>query len=221
MNESERRFDDAWQEWPFEPLAVLEALAARQVEFVLIGGLAAVLHGSPLPTFDIDITVRRTGANIEALHLALVDMDALVVPDGDSEAETRDALQAGRLTSFCTRFGYVDVVGAPAALRDYRVLSRRAVWMQLRPGLRVKVAALQDIVASKQALSRTRDSAQIPALLALLEAVGRHPRAGGTTPRGEGDRARPVPGGRGALRNDGLGGHLHETWSGSACRSCS
>ena len=207
MNESERRFDDAWQEWSFEPLAVLEALAARQVEFVLIGGLAAVLHGSPLPTFDIDITVRRTGANIEALHQALVDMDALVVPDGDSEAETRDALQAGRLTSnYCTRFGYVDVVGTPAALRDYRVLSRRAVWIQLRPGLRVKVAALQDIVASKQALSRTRDSAQIPALLALLDAAGRRPRASRTAPRGEGDRARSVPGGGCALRNDGLGG---------------
>ena len=199
MNESERRFDDAWQEWPFEPLAVLEALAARQVEFVLIGGLAAVLHGSPLPTFDIDITVRRTGANIEALHQALVDMDALVVPDGDSEAETRDALQAGRLTSFCTRSGYVDVVGTPAALRDYRVLSRRAVWMQLRPGLRVKVAALQDIVASKQALSRTRDSAQIPALLALLDAASRRPRSSRTASCGEGDRARSVPGGRGAL----------------------
>ena len=190
MNESERRVADAWQEWPFEPLAVLEALAARQVEFVLIGGLAAVLHGSPLPTFDIDITVRRTGANIEALHQALVDMDALVVPDGDSEAEARDALQAGRLTSFCTRFGYLDVVGTPAALRDYRVLSRRAVWVQLRPGLRVKVAALQDIVASKQALSRTRDSAQIPALLALLDAAGRRSRASGKAPCAEGDRAR-------------------------------
>jgi hypothetical protein len=31
VTESERRLDDAWQEWPFEPLAVLEALAARQV----------------------------------------------------------------------------------------------------------------------------------------------------------------------------------------------
>ncbi len=41
-----------WQDWPFEPLAVLRALHARDVEYVLIGGVAAVLQDSPLPTYD-------------------------------------------------------------------------------------------------------------------------------------------------------------------------
>lgn len=169
MSDSEQRFDDAWHDWPFDPLGALRALAAHDVEFILIGGLAAVLHGSPLPTFDIDITVRRTPANADALQRALADMDARQVTPAKVGAGSGTAADTGRQASYLTRFGYLDVIDEPAALRDYRVLARRAEWVEIEPGLRVRVASVQDIVASKQALGRTRDTAQLPALLALLD----------------------------------------------------
>src|SRR3989304_2615522 len=39
-----------WQDWPFDPLHVLRAFADAEVEYVLVGGLAAALQGSLLPT---------------------------------------------------------------------------------------------------------------------------------------------------------------------------
>ena len=54
------------------------SLDRHGVRYVLIGGLAAVLHGSPLPTVDADICPSREAANLERLARALTDLDALL-----------------------------------------------------------------------------------------------------------------------------------------------
>src|SRR5687767_4492919 len=55
-------------------LRIAELLLAHGVEFMVIGGQAAVLHGSPLPTLDIDLCYRRTAENLERLARALQDL---------------------------------------------------------------------------------------------------------------------------------------------------
>jgi hypothetical protein len=60
--------------------AVLGALERRGVKFVLIGGMAGVVHGSPFPTEDIDITPERSQENLARLSSALTDLDARVRP---------------------------------------------------------------------------------------------------------------------------------------------
>jgi hypothetical protein len=164
----EQRLGD-WPEWPLEPLAVLRALEHYQVRYVVIGGLAAVMHGSPLPTYDIDITPERSKTNIRALLSALGELDGIALPPGDDDRAPADLLAAGEDLSFFTPSGYLDVVFAPAGARGYRDLASRAHRVELEEGVAPQVAALRDVIHSKQTLERTRDQGQMTALLTLLE----------------------------------------------------
>ena len=60
----------------FDPVEICAVLAEEGVEFVVLGGFAAVVHGSPLPTEDIDIVPSRTDDNLERLARALRRLDA-------------------------------------------------------------------------------------------------------------------------------------------------
>ena len=63
---------------PLQAEEIFACLDRHQVRYVLIGGLAAVLHGSPLPTLDIDICPLREPENLERLAAALDAMDARI-----------------------------------------------------------------------------------------------------------------------------------------------
>ncbi len=145
-----------WQDWPFEPLAVLRALHDREVEYVLIGGVAAVLQGSPLPTYDIDITPAPGARNRTRLLAALADLDATALTDeGTLPAE-----------SFYTPLGHVDVHHRPAGFANYAELRRGSRPIQLEPDLTVHASSLRDIIRSRLAAG---DDRQLPALEAALE----------------------------------------------------
>src|SRR5438034_1930158 len=87
---------------------MFRALEAHAVRYVLIGGLAATLHGSPLRTGDADICPARDAENFERLARALEAMDARIRAP-DLEAGVRfacDARLAGvELLNLTTRFG--------------------------------------------------------------------------------------------------------------------
>lgn len=70
----------------FQPAAILQVLDRRGVTYVLIGGYAALLHGSALPTTDIDITPRRDRENLAKLVAALDDLDARIRIGDDVDA---------------------------------------------------------------------------------------------------------------------------------------
>ncbi len=55
----------------FEPVEICAVLVEEGVEFVVLGGFAAIVHGSPLPTEDIDILPSRSDENLERLARAL------------------------------------------------------------------------------------------------------------------------------------------------------
>ena len=61
---------------------ILEVLTRHQVEFVVVGGVAAVLHGAPVTTFDLDALVRVDERNADRLLAALQEMN--VHPDRKS-----------------------------------------------------------------------------------------------------------------------------------------
>ncbi|MCP9485175.1 MAG: hypothetical protein MSC30_04905 [Gaiellaceae bacterium MAG52_C11] len=149
-----------WQDWPFEPLAVLRALNGHGVEYVLIGGVAAVLQGSPLPTYDIDITPAPGARNRARLLAALADLDGTALTDPDGEQSD---------VSFYTPFGHVDVHHRPAGFTSYTELRRGSRPIQLEPNLMVHASSLRDIIRSRLALG---DDRQLPALEAALELDG-------------------------------------------------
>ena len=70
---------------PLQPQELLEALARHQVEYVLIGGLAAALHGSSALTNDADICPEPSHENLDRLAAALRHIDARIRTDADPE----------------------------------------------------------------------------------------------------------------------------------------
>lgn len=158
---------------PVDPLAVLEVLARHKVRFVLIGGVAANLHGYPLPTEDVDITPETTKANYRRLAAALTEMNARIRVAGEPAgvAFTIDGeVLAGNVSwTLTTDLGDVDVVAEPDGTAGYAELCRDALDVTLNDSLRISVASLADIIRSKEAAGRPKDQAALPALRATLE----------------------------------------------------
>ena len=152
-----------WQEWPFEPLAVLRALAKHQVQYVLTGDLAAVLQGSPLPAYEIEIAPAPGADNGARLEAALADLDAIALTDVD---DARQALAENVDLSFYTPYGHLDVHNKPTGFKNHAELRRNTLRMPLEQGLTVLVSPVRDIIRSRTAAGNER---QIPALEAVLE----------------------------------------------------
>jgi hypothetical protein len=160
----------------FDPVEICAVLSEEGVEFVVLGGFAAIIHGSPLPTEDIDVIPSRSGANLERLATALTRLGAKI-RTGDEPIETRiDAafiLDMPHMLNLVTRFGDLDLVFTPAGtLKNYEQWLERARRAQLREGLVVAVADLDDIIASKSAANRPKDQRSLPYLESLREQLG-------------------------------------------------
>ncbi len=160
----------------FEPGELLRALEAHHVRYVVIGAIAAIAAGAPILTTDLDVTPERSCENLERLALALSDLDAkLRSPDAPSgvqfplEAEMLATAESWTLT---TRAGDLDLMFAPAGTQGYEDLRRGARHERIA-GIRVAVAALADVVRSKEAAGREKDSMQLPILRRTLEQVRR------------------------------------------------
>ncbi len=155
--------------------AILETLSRHRVRFVLIGGLAAVAHGSPLATFDADITPDPERGNLGRLASALSELEAKLRGPGFESIEVPlDDRTFDRLTTatFRTKHGNLDVVIRPDAPKrrsfTYRDLKAGAV-AQTVFGVRVYIASLDHIIASKEASGRDRDLAALPVLYELRD----------------------------------------------------
>jgi hypothetical protein len=156
----------------FRPAEILAVLERHGVEFVIIGGLAAALHGSPFVTTDIDVTPRRARKNLERLSAALKELDARIrteaVPEGVPFDHDASSLTAVSLLNLTTRFGDLDISIEPVGTSGYEDLARDAKPFDLS-GVRVLVASLADVVRSKEAAGREKDRLVLPTLRRLLE----------------------------------------------------
>lgn len=155
----------------FRPDEILAALERHHVAYVLIGGLAAALHGSPHVTFDVDVCPDPESANLERLVSALDDLDARVFTEGIPEGLPfgRDAasLLRARTWNLVTRAGRLDLTFEPAGTAGYSDLVRDAIDVEIR-GVHVRLGALADVVRSKEAAGREKDRLALPALRELL-----------------------------------------------------
>lgn len=164
---------------PFDPECLFRALAERGVDYVLIGGLAAVLHGSTAMTNDADIVPAPAEDNLTRLAGALRDLGARIraaaSPDGVGFDPHPALLASMTMLNLTTRCGDLDLAFSPAGLDDYAALAERSVAMDVAGHL-VKVAALHDIIRSKEAAGRPKDHATLPVLRALEEEIRRQRR---------------------------------------------
>lgn len=170
---AERRLHHELADWPLELDQIVACLESHAVDYVILGGFAALIHGMPLPTFDLDIVLAPSARARKRLLEALDDIGAQALidqPDDAQPLDARHALQAGIDVSFYTPSGYLDVISAPAGVTSYGWLRRGAKRFQLTSASAPLVADLRDIIASKIALGRERDFAKLPALEALAAA---------------------------------------------------
>lgn len=161
----------------FDPERLLEVLGRHEVEFVLIGGLAAVAHGSPLPTTDVDVTPRRDAANLDRLAGALRELEARIRtadPDGVVFPIDGPFLAAQpRILNLTTTAGDLDVAFVLAGFDGgYDELSVESDMIELVDGVATKVARLGAIIRSKEAADREKDRRALPYLRALIEDSG-------------------------------------------------
>ena len=142
----------------FSPTALLRLFVERGVDFVVIGGVALVVHGSSRFTRELDVCYATDPTNLDLLGSALVELQARLrgveedvpfVPDGR-------ALRRTGILCLETREGPVDLLFQPAGAPPYDELRRRAVRMDLG-GFGVLVASLDDLAAIKRAAGRPID----------------------------------------------------------------
>ena len=142
----------------FDPAAILAVLERHGVDFVLIGGLAGLAHGSQYPTQDLDLAYGRSPANLEHLAAALSEIGATLrgAPKGLPFLLDARTLAAGANFTFDTTFGSVDILADPAGAPDYPALRAQGVEMRLF-GLVVRVTNLDHLIAMKEAAGRPKD----------------------------------------------------------------
>jgi hypothetical protein len=159
----------------FHPRPMLEALDAEAARYVVIGGTAAAIGGATHVTFDLDICPERTRPNLDRIAAALRGLNAtpIGIPADVAAAFQLDGttLANGSLWTFMTDHGELDVVLDPAGTQGYKDLARNARRTEVY-GLTILVAALEDVIRSKEASNRERDRAVLPNLRRTLELRG-------------------------------------------------
>jgi hypothetical protein len=162
----------------FAPQEILAALDRHGVRYVVIGGLAAILHGAPHVTTDVDIVPEEALRNLERLSEVLRELNAKIRVAGEGDGvpfgHDADSLARVRIWNLVTDRGNLDITFQPSGTHGYEDLRRDAVQMTVR-GVEVPVASLADVIRSKEAAGRERDRAILPTLRRILE---RQSRAG-------------------------------------------
>jgi predicted nucleotidyltransferase len=146
---------------------ILELLEQHGVEYVVVGGVAAVLQGAPVTTFDIDALVKIDPDNIERLVKVLASLDARFRERRDLRP-TRSDLSAGGHLLLITNSGPFDVLGVIGGGKRYDdvVGSARLITVG---DLAIRVLPLAALIDDKKALGRDKDLAVVKLLEAVLE----------------------------------------------------
>ena len=150
--------------------AILTALARARVEFVVIGGVGAVLRGVLMSTFDLDLVHSRRPENVRRLVPVLRSLEACyqnVLPQRVEPAEEELASPLHHLLE--TRFGRLDLLGSIVRGLEYTDLAPRASSVFLGPEVSVQVLDLPALIELKELTGRPKDQAQLPLLRAALE----------------------------------------------------
>jgi hypothetical protein len=154
----------------FQPESVIRLLGRHRVRYVLIGGLAAVTHGAPLVTQDIDACYARDDLNLRRIASALVEVHAELrgAYPGVPFRPGAKTLRAGDAFTFTTDVGWLDLLGTPPGTAGYDDLARTADAFDLF-GNRVLVASIEDLIRMKRAAGRPKDLLALEELGALRD----------------------------------------------------
>jgi hypothetical protein len=152
----------------FEEL--LKKLVSSDIDFVVVGGLAAVTHGSAYETRDLDICYRRSKENIKKLVRLLKSLQAKLRGPKEELPFILDekTFSFGVNFTFTTRLGDFDLLGELGGVGSYEKVEAVSEPIDLC-GLKVKVLSLDGLIASKKAANRPKDQMHLKELEAIKE----------------------------------------------------
>jgi predicted nucleotidyltransferase len=155
----------------FDAGEIVRALQRHKVDFVVIGGIAGQLWGSPTITQDLDICYAREKTNLENLAAALRELKAKlrgVKEDAPFRLDARTLFNGDSFT-FTTAFGALDCLATPTGTSGYNDLKQAAETMPVGGGLRVWVCSIDDLIRMKRAAGRRKDLSALEELGALRD----------------------------------------------------
>ena len=138
---------------PFDPIRILAGLRSHGVNYILIGGLAAAAHGSPIETDDVDVCLAADDQNLDRFGLALLDLGANPVPDDGGDDDR---------VSFMTSAGRLDCLELGGR---YSELAWNAKDIDLGRGVVAHVADLKDLAELKRSSGDLSGAAHLGSLL--------------------------------------------------------
>ena len=148
-------------------LTLLRELARREIDFIVVGGMAGVLHGAPVVTADVDIVHRRTDDNVAKLLALLEDINATFRSDSRRLKPNASHLQGKGHILLMTSLGPLDVL-CELAGEGYDELVADSVEMDLGRAHRCRVVELKKLILLKELAGREKDKLALPTLRATL-----------------------------------------------------
>jgi hypothetical protein len=149
---------------------LIGALATGEVEFVIVGGLAATVHGSARLTQDIDVVYARDDANFACLADSLTPFAPYPrgAPPGLPFEWSVQTIRRGLNFTLTTTVGDIDLLGEITGGGGYANLLPHTIEIELF-GQRCRCLDLESLIRTKRAAGRPRDLQMLAELEALLE----------------------------------------------------
>lgn len=142
--------------------AILEGLVKADIEFILVGGLAAVVQGAPVTTMDVDIVHNRSSENISKLFQFLKSIDAIYRRPDDKIIVPEEEDFLGHAL-FSTRLGPLDILAFIEGEKNYEDLLQYTVEIDFR-GHMIRVLDIRTIIDLKKASNDPKDKQRLPVL---------------------------------------------------------
>lgn len=149
---------------------LLAALAERDARVIIIGGFAAIAHGSAFLTVDLDLVYQRTSANIERLVAAIAPLDPYLrgAPPGLPFRLDAETMARGLNFTLRTTAGDIDLLGEAAGGGTYEALLPHTEVREVL-GHRCRFVDLPTLIRLKRAAGRPKDLERIAELEALRD----------------------------------------------------
>lgn len=159
--------------------ALLTPLIRRGVDFVLVGGMAGISHGSNYPSYDLDVVYSRSRDNIMRLVEALAEIGVHLRGAPADLPFSLDAktIENGSNFTFVTPYGDFDILGHADGMPAYEELKAEAPVREIL-GMEVPVASIHHLIAMKRASNRPKDRLMVEEYIVLADEQRKAAEAG-------------------------------------------
>ena len=158
-------------------LSTLRSLCDGRVQFILVGGLAAVLQGAPIQTYDVDLVYSRDPVNTGRLLNVLQSLDAFFRVQPERRLRPNAShLAAGGHLNLLTRFGPLDLLGTIGQQLGFEDLLPHSADLRIDDETAIRVLNMEKIILLKEELRGDKDLAVLPLLRQTLNEIRKKPR---------------------------------------------